>query len=180
MGNQITSSIWLVPHLCFLPWHLQVSCGFPSSLLVFEVFQEPFIIAVELFYFSWSPHFLFIPAPASFEALCPSCPALRSPVTSYPLLWGLLTSAAWLWIWRAGFQIYPLIPRLLQILLSRLHQRVLFRKSDSLSNFYIIHNQVSLLWLNRLRTWDSVHENVGLIPGLTQWVKDPALSQAMW
>ena len=29
------------------------------------------------------------------------------------------------------------------------------------------------LWLIRLRTWHSVHEDVGLIPGLTQWVKDP-------
>ena len=34
------------------------------------------------------------------------------------------------------------------------------------------------LWLSRLRTQHSVRENVGLIPSLTQWVKDLALLQA--
>ena len=29
------------------------------------------------------------------------------------------------------------------------------------------------LWLSQLRTWCSLCENVGLIPGLAQWVKDP-------
>ena len=32
-----------------------------------------------------------------------------------------------------------------------------------------------LLWLGGLRTQRSVHEDVGLLPGLTQWVKDPVL-----
>ena len=32
------------------------------------------------------------------------------------------------------------------------------------------------MWLNRLRTQHSVCEDVGLIPGLTQWVKDSAPS----
>ena len=32
-----------------------------------------------------------------------------------------------------------------------------------------------LLWLSGLRTQHSLHEVVGLIPGLTQWVKGPAL-----
>ena len=34
------------------------------------------------------------------------------------------------------------------------------------------------LWLSRLRNWHSLHENVGLIPGLTRWVGDSALLQA--
>ena len=35
-----------------------------------------------------------------------------------------------------------------------------------------------LLWLSRLRTRHSIHEDVGLILGLTQWLKDPVLPQA--
>ena len=31
------------------------------------------------------------------------------------------------------------------------------------------------LWLSRVRTQQSLHEDAGLIPGLTQWVKDPAV-----
>ena len=33
-------------------------------------------------------------------------------------------------------------------------------------------------WFNGLRTQHSVYEDVGSIPGLTQWVNDPALLQA--
>ena len=34
------------------------------------------------------------------------------------------------------------------------------------------------MWLIKLRTRRNICENVGLIPDLTQWVKDPALPQA--
>ena len=33
------------------------------------------------------------------------------------------------------------------------------------------------LWFSGLRTRHSVHENAGLIPGLTQWVKNLVLLQ---
>ena len=35
------------------------------------------------------------------------------------------------------------------------------------------------LWLSRLRAQHSVYEDVGLIPGLAQWVKDLALPQTV-
>ena len=35
-----------------------------------------------------------------------------------------------------------------------------------------------LLWLSELRNQHSVYEDVGSIPGLAQWAKDPALLQA--
>ena len=38
-----------------------------------------------------------------------------------------------------------------------------------------------LLWLSGLRTQHDLYEDVGLIPGLTQWVEDLALLlAAMW
>ena len=35
------------------------------------------------------------------------------------------------------------------------------------------------LWVSRLRTQHSVREDVGSIPALSQWVKDPVLQQAV-
>ena len=35
-----------------------------------------------------------------------------------------------------------------------------------------------LLWLSRLRTGCYLSEDVGLIPGLDQWITDPMLPQA--
>ena len=40
-------------------------------------------------------------------------------------------------------------------------------------------NQEFQLWLSRLRIQYSVREDVGLIPGLGQWIKDLALLQAV-
>ena len=35
-----------------------------------------------------------------------------------------------------------------------------------------------LLWPSGLKTWYSVHDDAGSVPGLTQWVMDLALPQA--
>jgi len=36
------------------------------------------------------------------------------------------------------------------------------------------------LWLRELRIQQSLYEDVGLIPGLTQWVKDPSIARDRW
>ena len=48
---------------------------------------------------------------------------------------------------------------------------------SGLSTFFLVNfKEVELLlWLSRIRTQHSVHEDAGSIPGLTQWVEDLAL-----
>ena len=61
-----------------------------------------------------------------------------------------------------------------------MHKSLIFMKSNLLPfSFLSKRSGVPIMaQLNRLRTQHSVHEDVGLSPGLTQWVKDPALLQA--
>ena len=40
-------------------------------------------------------------------------------------------------------------------------------------------NQEFPLWFSRLRIQHSIHNEMGLIPDLTKWVKDPVLPQAV-
>ena len=47
------------------------------------------------------------------------------------------------------------------------------------SSFLKWANKEFPLWLSRLRTQRYLCEDASLIPGLIQWVKDPALPQAM-
>ena len=46
-------------------------------------------------------------------------------------------------------------------------------------NWFLENLWVFPLWLSRLRTQHSVREDGGSIPGLTHWVKDSALPQAV-
>ena len=45
--------------------------------------------------------------------------------------------------------------------------------------FFLLLLEEFPLWLSRLRTQCCLCEDAGLIPGLTHWVKDPALPQAL-
>ena len=46
------------------------------------------------------------------------------------------------------------------------------KKKGKISSFFEFP-----LWFGQLITQHSVHEDIGLIPGLPQWVKDPAFPQ---
>ena len=50
----------------------------------------------------------------------------------------------------------------------------------SVNEIFLLKNkhQEFALWLSGLRTHCSLCKDVGLIPGLVQWVEDPALLQA--
>ena len=50
---------------------------------------------------------------------------------------------------------------------------------ENVQNFEDLKSQEFPLRLNGLRTQHSVCEVVGSIPGLPQWVKDPAFLQAV-
>ena len=50
---------------------------------------------------------------------------------------------------------------------------------NSIAKIKNFHIEEFLLWLSGLRTQHNVCEDVGLIPSLTQWVKDPVFLQAV-
>ena len=52
------------------------------------------------------------------------------------------------------------------------HHHVSGQRSDQARFAFYRNFSEFPLWLSWLRTQHSVHEDVGLIPGLTQWVKD--------
>ena len=52
-------------------------------------------------------------------------------------------------------------------------------KKDDLESLKRVRFRELALWLSGLQIQCSVHKDVGLIPGLTLWIKNPTLSQAV-
>ena len=51
--------------------------------------------------------------------------------------------------------------------------------NDLLTNYYIVSSRVSTIGVpvvaQRVKNLNSIHEDMAAIPGLAQWVRDPAL-----
>ena len=72
-----------------------------------------------------------------------------------------------LWLWYRAAGVVPIQPLAWEL------PYAAGEKKNTLKN----KNPEFPLWLNRNKP-TSIHEDVGSIPGPTQWVKDPALPQA--
>ena len=96
------------------------------------------------------------------------------------LLW---TRGAFSRVWRgmAGWKAYPPFQEGLYQFTPSTHPAWVFLEYRFLPNtwYWYFHtlnfwHREFTLWLSRLRSQHSVHEDAGSVPGLAHWVKDPA------